>query len=233
MLMADGGELPSEDADVASLLEQLLPAYAELQIASAPSLNDLLALGLPDRRPSRLPGMLRELISARSAVSRRYQAGLRELGPAIRSFLPALEHSCTELDASNHAAALDHGDLHGANLLIAGSGVRLCDWGDASVAHPFCSLLVTLQMTFGVAHDFEGARRARDLRDAYLEPWTALAPMAVLRSEFGQALWIAHIVRVLDWVHMLARADAASFDQWSPHLARELERWLARGEALA
>ena len=44
------------------------------------------------------------------------------------------------------SASLDHGDLHGNNVLVAsGDGpIRLFDWGDAVVAHPFATLTTTL-----------------------------------------------------------------------------------------
>ena len=42
-------------------------------------------------------------------------------------------------------ASLDHGDLHGNNVVPAADGAfRLFDWGDAVVAHPFATLTTTL-----------------------------------------------------------------------------------------
>jgi hypothetical protein len=57
------------------------------------------------------------------------------------------------------------------NILPAPSGDRFFDWGDASVAHPFTSLLIALRAmadTFGLP---PGDPVLRRFRDAYLEPW--------------------------------------------------------------
>lgn len=57
------------------------------------------------------------------------------------------------------------------NTLPAPSGDRFFDWGDASVAHPFTSLLIALRAmadTFGLP---PGDPVLRRFRDAYLEPW--------------------------------------------------------------
>lgn len=235
LLMADAGT-PLREAggrsEALAVLKRLLPSYAELQIASAGEVEALLALGLPDRRVGHLPDLLRALLSGRSDAGTRYAALLDELAPAIAGRLPSLERCCAELAEAARASALDHGDLHGANVVVRDREGRLCDWGDASVTHPFCSLLPTLQMTLGDAAEPERAALACELRDAYLEPWTELAPLEALRSELDRALWVAHVVRVLDWTHALRGADAASFARWSPHVAQDVSRWLAHHELL-
>ena len=81
-------------------------------------------------------------------------------------------------------ASLQHDDLHDANIFVPYDGVgpyRVFDWGDASVAHPFTTLLVTLRV---VAYRLElagGAPELLRLRDAYLEPWTGEHDRATLR----------------------------------------------------
>ena len=90
---------------------------------------------------------------------------------------------CDQLAATGVAASLQHDDLHDANIFVPYDGVgpyRVFDWGDASVAHPFTTLLVTLRV---VAYRLEltgGAAELLRLRDAYLEPWTGEHDRATL-----------------------------------------------------
>ena len=67
MLMRDGGtrlrELEPPDL---SPWEGILPRYAELQIAVTPRADELLALGVPDMRPSGIPDAVEELLDRKS-----------------------------------------------------------------------------------------------------------------------------------------------------------------------
>jgi aminoglycoside phosphotransferase (APT) family kinase protein len=66
---------------------------------------------------------------------------------------------------------IQHDDLHHANLYAQSNRLRMLDWGDASISHPFASLVVTFRFleerTQLTPEDPWFAR----LRDAYLEPW--------------------------------------------------------------
>lgn len=42
------------------------------------------------------------------------------------------------------APSNDYHDLHAMNILATGSRITVADWGEAVIAHPFASLLVTL-----------------------------------------------------------------------------------------
>jgi hypothetical protein len=74
---------------------------------------------------------------------------------------------------------LEHGDFWPSNVI----GSRVIDWTDAAIAHPFFSL-VPMRVAWG----FRRRRVSFDrLRDAYLEPWTALHPPTALREAFELA----------------------------------------------
>jgi aminoglycoside phosphotransferase (APT) family kinase protein len=53
--------------------------------------------------------------------------------------------STCELAAHGVPETVQHDDLHTANVDAKGGRLRLLDWGDASVSHPFASLLVTFR----------------------------------------------------------------------------------------
>lgn len=207
------------DAAAAAWLD-LLPRYAQLQRASATESERWLALGVPDRSPSRLPALLRELLED-DEIAKAGELGAGELGE-MRAQLPELEACCEQLARLPHSTALDHGDLHDGNVLVRDGVPRLLDWGDACLAHPFCSLSVTLR-TVPLEH-------AGRLRDAYLEPWTAEASRAELDAIFARTQWISHVGRALDWAWMLDGAGEPGRAEWLSRVAQWLRRWAAGPE---
>lgn len=224
MLTLDHGRRLSDVVPASRLLscwEELLPRYAEIQRASAEAPERWLALGVPDRRLERLPAAVGALLERTPDLGAAERSGMLAL-------LPALEGACRELAAFPALAALEHGDLHGANVLVGSGGPWFFDWADASVSHPLFSLLVTCHMLIDDLEAETGRRAAARLFDAYLEPWAALAPPRALRSLVPLALWVAHVGRALDWDHMLAGSAEPGRSEWHPHVATWLRRWLER-----
>ena len=81
--------------------------------------------------------------------------------------------------------SLQHDDLHSNSACWPGeaddlSSVRIIDWGDASVGHPFETMLATLNSIAFHAGALREDRRMDDprvlrIRDAYMEPLAAWA----------------------------------------------------------
>src|SRR5688572_16802481 len=137
--------------------ERMLAGHAEFQRSLAVRSEALLALGVPDQRPG-LIGQLWDTLPVPDTVS---------------AYRPRLLELCARLRASPVPASLQHDDPHDGNVFADG---RVSDRGDASVSHPFGVLLVSLRL----AGERFGALALPRLRDAYLEPWTSLAPRAEL-----------------------------------------------------
>ena len=66
-----------------------------------------------------------------------------------------------------------------------GGPMRVFDWGDAVVGHPFGTLLVTLRVVAHWTGLPNGAPELLRLRDAYLEPWTDDSTAPTLRRPAG------------------------------------------------
>ena len=62
----------------------------------------------------------------------------------VRDLVPLLADANAELSSAGIGATIQHDDLHDGNVVISEAGYRIVDWGDAGVAHPFGTLLVTL-----------------------------------------------------------------------------------------
>ena len=102
-------------------------------------------------------------------------------------------------------------DLHDGNVFVDGDRLRVLDWGDASVAHPFVSLgmiLTTVAQRWQLPRDDAAVGR---VRDAYLEPFRGFASPATLLSAAALAERVAPTVRILAW--QLAHEGAPPEDQ--------------------
>lgn len=233
MLMADHGQ-PMWDVldpmEQLSVFEAILPLYAEMQHASGSSVQRWIDLGAPDRRMTNMTDLLQRLLAGE------FYGGALPIGPELRraidAALPTLEEACAGLATTSFADALDHGDLHGGNVLVGAGSPRLVDWGDSCVTHPFSSLFVTYQLAFAKGPLDDRLAGALRLRDVYLEPWTEYGSAVSLRASFSSALWIAHVSRALDFVHMLDGSTPELVVEWHGYIVELLDQWQQRRELL-
>ena len=149
---------------------------------------DHLAHGVSDLRLRALPAYFDELLEvvdlplARDEIVR------------LRDFAPRLSELCDELATCGVPETIQHDDLHHANVFADGNCLRVLDWGDASISHPFASLVVTFRFLE------ERTRLAVDdawfarLRDAHLE---AVGPRPQARVRARAPRWRFGAVRCL------------------------------------
>jgi hypothetical protein len=190
MLMRDAGTRLRDLVDLPADLphwERALPRYAELQIAAAPLAGELLALGVPDVRLSKLPNQLRMLLAA---PANRLSNELKE---RVLRALPEVEELCDRLAAYGIPETIQHDDLHDGQVFVRGGRYLFFDWGDSCISHPFHSLTVTLRATAAKLDLEPGGPELLHLRDAYLEPFGAPAEAAGLAYRTGT------IARALAW----------------------------------
>ena len=116
---------------------------------------------------------------------------------------------------------LVHGDL-GGNVLVRGEQYTLFDWTDVCITHPFFELTTLLDTVFDASVLPHEAQVRTQLRDAYLEPWTAYVPMERLVEAFevSTPLGALHQAMSYMWILMNVAEDA----RWE--LARGLVMWL-------
>jgi len=197
LLTADAGPILRETAPTLAQWAALLEEYAELQRTLAGRADEMVALGVPDQRPAVLPALLGELLDDPAV---RADLGTDRLA-AVTAVAPDLARWSAELAADGLGASLQHDDLHDGNVFAT---YRFFDWGDASVAHPFGTLLVTLSSaghTFGLD---PGAPELLRLRDAYLSGWPG--DPAALRRSATLACRVTRVSRALSWRRALHRS---------------------------
>lgn len=163
-------------------------------------------------RPEKMPSRFEEALQAGERYARASaDPADRESLDRIEAFRDAYVEWCTELAARPGGANLDHNDLHPWNVLgwpEAPGGVRFYDWGDSVVAHPFASTLVPL----GMASSWRPGA-VEELRDAYLRPFSDLAPHSQLVDTLELACRVAKVARALTWERALLSGEDSSTDR--------------------
>ena len=178
LLLADAGERAREHPiDWRTLLH----AYAALQRASAAHVDALLAAGAYDNRPA-------AVVERAQALTRYLPA---ELAAELEARLPRVAEQMDRLAASRLPLTVDHGDLHDGNVFAAALRVRIIDWGDSAVAHPF--------FTLSVAEPGEIS--------AALEAWEGHASRDELAEEANVVAELRYLVRALNWEHTAALGE--------------------------
>jgi len=215
LLLADAGTPIAAFGDAPEALLSALPRYAELQRGEAAFASDHLAHGVPDLRLAALPARYEELLEQNVL-----------LAPAevdvLRAFRLRFAALCRELAARGVPETLQHDDLHLANVFAQGDRLRVLDWGDASVGHPFVSLVATfryLEEVRGMAPDDPWFER---LRDAYLEPWGDGH-----EETFELAAWVGIFAHTFAWARQWDHLPEAERPAFAAVFATVLRRALA------
>jgi hypothetical protein len=232
-LLPDGGStLRSSGASAsAPAWEAMLADYAQLQIDLVPHVPGMFALGVPDAGPARLPTLVSDLLADDDAMLLDRPGGLTT---AVRGQIAAergaFTELCRRLAEGGVPLSLQHDDLHDDNVFGGGpDGHRFFDWGDATVSHPFLSLLVTLRMAARALGVAAGDPLLLRLRDAYLEPWADYGSPADLRKQCDLALRVGPPARALTWRRILLGLHPAERVQWDPYVPGWMAEYLEPG----
>ena len=212
LLLEDGGPTLRQtrpdgegDRDLAAW-ERILAAYSGLQRDLERRADELLRLGVPDGRPDMLPSTLASLVE-HDGWWELVGADERPIAEVARTRLRDLDawvaEAAGELRDTGIAATIQHDDLHGGNVFVGPRGIRFFDWGDSVVAHPFGSMVTTLNsVAYRIATDPDGPALRR-LRDAYLEAWTDVLPRSALDEALERALDLGRIGKAAAWARAL------------------------------
>jgi aminoglycoside phosphotransferase (APT) family kinase protein len=140
--------------------------------------------------PHDVPALAREMVSVQRGI---HAAGVPDRVPGLVGRLASKLDCVTELSADERVeardlllslprgAALLHGDLHPANVLLGAGGPVVIDWFDASVGHPVADIARSLLLLRGA-----GATDLCHLPDATLSVVDAVR--VTYSNELGWAL---------------------------------------------
>ena len=215
LLLADAGTPIGAYGNPPEPWLDVLPRYAELQRGEAAHAGDHLAHGVPDLRVGTFPERYDDLLS------RALPLEPHEI-EALRAFAPRFTELSAELDAAGIPASVQHDDLHQANVYDRDGTLRVLDWGDTSVSHPFGSLIVTFRFLEEVTGLEPGDPWFGRLRAAYLEPWGP-----GLDEVLELALRVTAFAHAFAWLRQrdhLPGDELERFDRWFAVILRRALR---------
>jgi hypothetical protein len=192
LLTADAGTPIRASGNAPEAWLRALPVYADLQRGEAAHAHDHLAHGVPDLHVPSLPARYEDVLSHELPLDD------GEVG-RLRAFAPRFAELCEGLVAHGVPASVQHDDLHYANVYRHGEQLRFLDWGDASISHPFASLVVTFRFLEEFNQLPPGDPWFERLRDAYLEPWGP-----DLAEAFALAIRVGAFAHAIAWVRQRA-----------------------------
>jgi hypothetical protein len=211
LLLADAGKPISVFGNPPEAWLVALPLCAELQRGEVAHMHEHLRHGVPNLRLETLPARYEDFLRGELPLRDEEISRLRE-------FAQRFAELCAQLSAYGVPETIQHDDLHHLNVYEQGERLRLLDWGDSSISHPFFSLVVTFRFLEEINKLQPSDPWFARLRDAYLEPWGS-----------GQADAVALAIRVGKFAHAFAWArqrdalpmDARpQFDEWYPVVLR-------------
>jgi len=227
MLMEDMGGERLQRVPATAPWEEAVQVMARMQLESIERIDELLAIGCADRRLARLAAQIDPLLEF--ALAARGRAALTGTeGDALVSIASELKARCAALAASGIPETLEHGDFHAGNIVLKEDRIIIFDWSDAGVAHPFLVLLPFLTFRrLPNGPDAEGR-----LVRAYLEPWTAVAPMDRLMAAYETSRPLAALHQAVAYWRLLIEVGEEERWEWEADLPYFLRRLLpASGES--
>ena len=238
MLTLNGGESLHDSITpelAKTVWPPLLTGYAELQVQCAAQVQELLALGVPDRRLSQAANIFDQSL----ALAPRF-LGLEGFSAAeldkFSSLRPWVLSQSDKLASLGIPESLQHDDLHDRNILLRDGRTTVFDWGDACISHPFFSLRESLfSIAESLALAYLGDPPELDVfRDAYLAPWTSFAPRDVLLEAVHLAKSLSVLPPIVGWVSSVANATLDEQNQTAEFVVKLYRELTKRaGEAPA
>jgi hypothetical protein len=232
MLSRDAGTRLREATDrpVVDHWAELLPAYAELQLAASEHRRQLETLGEPDRTLGQLPAELRATLEEPENLLLGEPRGLTpQEVEAVGARQDAFEADCARLAEIGIPETLQHDDLHDGNAFVRDAGYVVFDWGDSCISHPFHTLAVTLRALAYNQKLEPGGPEIQRLLDAYLEPWQPIAPAASLQEAAELARRTGTIGRAMAYRRWVAEMPAEVADEQRESIPYGLRLYLADG----
>lgn len=219
MLQPDGGQTlraSGSPRERLAVWPAALTALADIQQALLGESDALLALGVADRRLTSLPAQFAELLDDEEALRLGEPDGITiAVHDRLRATQQRFAANCQHLGSLGIPESLHLDDFHDANMLVghgthedgAGqpSGLRIIDWGDTALAHPFFSLLVSLRSIGYRLEDETGLEPVGEfpevsaLRNVYLRCWTDYLSPDDLYEASRIAAPLSMVSRAISW----------------------------------
>ncbi len=186
---------------------EILRQYAELQIEMSRWGDNMKKAGVPSRSTEDLFRAYEQILNDKeiSLVGDGEDFLTPDQYQKLIRWAPIVREMLEELEGFQIPLSLEHGDLHDANIFAQEDRYKIFDWGDASITHPFFSLLLPIRHLadkLGVS-EYDQHEELSSLVDAYLQPWEKFAPKQRLLEAWKLAHHLAKFVRTINWYQLV------------------------------
>ncbi len=189
LLMADQGQQTLDKIPEIERWEAALRRYAQIQLGVVARTRELIGLGVPDRRMGQIESQMEVLLNlSTEQLSGDVLKLSDEQVQHLRARLADFKRIFSQLYQYGIPASLEHGDFWAGQVIVHNHQYVFIDWSDASISHPFFSLLFLHDDDAPLPDVPDALER---LRNAYLEPWKAYEPMDKLIEAYELARQIA------------------------------------------
>jgi hypothetical protein len=216
LLLGDAGIAVRELGNPPEAWLEALPSYAELQKGEMAHALEHVGHGVPDLRLAALPAGYERLLANELPLA------IHDVN-RLRDYAPRFTELCAALADLGIRESVQHDDLHMGNLYSDGGKLRIVDWGDSSIAHPFFSLVVTFRFLEEFNHLAPDDPWFRRLRDAYLEPWGS-----GLEETFEIAISVGRFAHAIAWTRQRDALPPAARPDFDRAFAIVLRRAVAQ-----
>jgi aminoglycoside phosphotransferase (APT) family kinase protein len=173
---------------------EILRQFARIQRESVDKTEQLIALGLCDRR---LEWMLNEIepFLNKPKIADSVTA---EEAEKLRALAQPLAALCRKLYEYGVPDTIIHGDLHGSNVARnekEPGKLLFFDWTDAAVSHPFFDMLLI--------YICKDPAEQEAMRDLYLAQWLDYEPMERLLELWKMAKVVAAVYHGLSYIYII------------------------------
>lgn len=164
-------QIPVSNFDYRSL-GPLIRKYSTLQYESSQVLEYFELMGLSYFKPKDLALLIEEWIPTDPALCKKIS------GRELRRLLSRVRELGVWIESAGVPLSLEHGDLHKGNIVGCNApGLRIIDWSEASITHPFFSLFFLLWEATELAQKVK-----EELIATYLGPWEVFGSHQELRQ---------------------------------------------------
>ena len=180
--------------------QDVVSLYVDLQKDLTRHVDDLLALGVMDRRLDKLTGLFETLIPDEPSMllDTEDESLTTDEYARVKESIPEFTQMCERLASFGIHETIHHDDFHDGNIFVRDGRIIFTDWGESAITHPFFTLVVMMRsVDNSLGMDF--SHEAEQVRDMYLQQWTSHAPLDQLRSIVKLAQRIGYVNRALTW----------------------------------
>ena len=186
-------------------VDVVAPRWAQAQIAALDWLEELRAAGCPERGLEVTLAAWHDVLDTSPEMALLTDAERQELAPATAR----ADALVREFWGCGIPDTLSHGDLHPGNVAYDGREVRIFDWTDGCVSHPFLdgSHLARVLDWYGT-----GDGEAERVMQAHAGPWRDAFPGADVDRALELAPLADLIFQTVTFAHIASASEDGSGD---------------------